>query len=149
MARAERIRNSEHLIPKLHQDGAQQPLHQRPDFAHAERECKRLHDECMTKTQQENKTIPGSPQVRQRKKQAFEGIDEFDFSVDPRTSWRIFKPDRWNLSLSSPSSSSTTWESNHRNSWHSSRSDHSWNFVSDRTSFGWLGAKLPDNRRSV
>ena len=37
--RAERIRNSEHWILKLDQDGAQQPLNQRPDFAQAKREC--------------------------------------------------------------------------------------------------------------
>ena len=51
--RAERIRNSEHWILKLNQDGAQQPLNQRPDFAQAKRECKRLHDKYMTRTQQE------------------------------------------------------------------------------------------------
>ena len=36
--RAERIRNSEHWILKLNQDGAQQPLNQRPAFAQAKRE---------------------------------------------------------------------------------------------------------------
>ena len=51
--RVERIRNSEHWILKLNQDGVQQPLNQRPDFAQAERECKRLHDEYMARTQQE------------------------------------------------------------------------------------------------
>ena len=33
--KAERIRNSEHWILKLNQDGAQQLLNQRPDFAQA------------------------------------------------------------------------------------------------------------------
>ena len=42
---AEMIRNSEHGILKLNQDGPQQPLNQRPDFAQAKKECKRLHDE--------------------------------------------------------------------------------------------------------
>ena len=51
--RAERIQNSEHWILKLKQDGAQQPLDQRPDFAQAKRDCKRLHDEHMARTQQE------------------------------------------------------------------------------------------------
>ena len=50
---AERIRNSTHWILTLNQEGAQQPLHQRPDFAQAKRECKRLHDEQMAKTQQD------------------------------------------------------------------------------------------------
>ena len=66
--RAERIRNSEHWILKLNQDGAQQPLNQRPDFAQAKRECKRLHDEFLARTQQEDRTIPRSQQVRQRKR---------------------------------------------------------------------------------
>ena len=35
--RAERIRNSEHWILKLNQDGAQQPLNQRPNFAQTKR----------------------------------------------------------------------------------------------------------------
>ena len=127
--RAERIRHSEHWILKLNQDGAQQPLNQRPDFAQGNRECKRLHDECMARTQQEYRTIPRSQQVRQRKEQAFEGVEEYDCAVDPRTGWRFYKPARGNLSPSSPSSSSTNWESNRWtrswNSWHSSRCDHS------------------------
>ena len=51
--KAERIRNSDHWVLKLNQDGAQQPLNQRPDFAQAKRECKRLHDEFMARTQLE------------------------------------------------------------------------------------------------
>ena len=128
--RAERIRHSEHWVLKLNQDAPQQPSSQRSDFAQARRECKRLHDEYMARTQQEYRTIPRSQQVRQRKEQQFEGIEEYDNAVDPRTGWRFYKPARGNLSPSSPSSSSTNWESNHWttrswNSWHSSRSDNS------------------------
>ena len=47
--RAERIRHSQHWILKLNQDGPQQPLDQRPDFAQAKRECKRLHTDYMAK----------------------------------------------------------------------------------------------------
>ena len=104
--RAERIRNSEHWILKLNQDSPQQPINQRPDFAHAKRECKKIHDEYMTMTQQEFWTILHSQQVRQRKEQAFEGFGEYDFAVDPRTGWRFDKLAHGNLSLSSPSSSS-------------------------------------------
>ena len=43
--RAERIQSPRHWILKLNPEGAQQPLHRRPDFAQATRECKRLHDE--------------------------------------------------------------------------------------------------------
>ena len=128
--RAERIRNSEHGILKLDQDGAQQPSNQRPDVAQAKRDCKRLHDEYMASTQQEYRTVPRSQQVRQRKEQPFEGSEEYNYTVDPRTGWRFFYLARGNLSPSSPSSSSTNWERNNWttrswNSWHSARSDHS------------------------
>ena len=63
---AERIRHSAHWILKLNQDGPQQPLTQRPDFTHAKRECKRLHDDYLARTQQEYRTIPRNQQVRQR-----------------------------------------------------------------------------------
>ena len=82
--RAERLRTSEHWILKLNQDGAQQPLKQRPDFAQAKRECKRLHDEYMARTQQECRTICRS-QRKRKKGQAFERIDAYDYRVDPRT----------------------------------------------------------------
>ena len=68
-----------------------QPLNQRPDFDQAKRECKRLHGEYMARTQQEYRTILRNQQVRQRKGQAFEGIEEHDNAVDPRTGWRFYK----------------------------------------------------------
>ena len=110
--KAERIRKSGQWILKLNQDGPQQPLNQRPDFAQAKRECKRLHNEFMARTKQEYRTIPRCQQVGQRKEQAFEEIEEYDSAVDPRTGWRFYKPARGNLSHPSPSSSSTNWESN-------------------------------------
>ena len=88
--RDERIRNSELWILKFYQDGAQQPLNLRPDFAQAKRECKILHDEYLTRTQQEYRTVLRSQQERQRKEQAFKGIEEYDHAVDPRTGWRFF-----------------------------------------------------------
>ena len=39
-------------ILRLNQNGAQQPLNQRPDFSSAKRECKRMHDEHVKRTQQ-------------------------------------------------------------------------------------------------
>ena len=74
--RAERIQNSKHLILKLSQDGAQPPWNQRPDFARAKREFKRLHDEHMANTQQKYRTVPRKQQVRQRKVQASVWIEE-------------------------------------------------------------------------
>ena len=43
--RAERMQNSKHWILTLNAEGPQPPLNQRPDFAQAKGECKRLHDE--------------------------------------------------------------------------------------------------------
>ena len=73
--KAERIRNSTHW--RL----TQQPLHQRPDFALAKRECKRLPNEFLGRTQQEYRTIPRTQQVRQRKEQAYAtiGIKKLEF----------------------------------------------------------------------
>ena len=51
--RAERIQNSKHWILTANAEGGtQQPLKQRPDFAQAKRECKRLLDEHLARTQQ-------------------------------------------------------------------------------------------------
>ena len=122
--KAERTENSKHWILTLNAEGPQQPLNQRPDFAQAKRECKRLHDQHLARTQQDCRTIPRSQQVRQRKEQQFERIEEFDFAVDPKTGWMFYKESRWNTS---------SW-----NSQHSSRSDDLWIFLRVRTSFGCL-----------
>ena len=58
--RAERIQNSKHWIITLSAEGPQQTLNQRPDFAQAKRECKRLHDEHLARTQEEYTTMPRS-----------------------------------------------------------------------------------------
>ena len=83
--RAERIHNSKHWILTLNAEGPQQPLNQRPDFAHAKRECKRLHDEHLARTQQEYRPTHRSQQVRHRKERQFEGGEDFDYVVDPNT----------------------------------------------------------------
>ena len=116
--RAERIQNSKHWILTLNKEGAQQPLHQRPDFAQAKRECKRLHDEHLARTQEDSRTIPRCQQVRQRKEQQFEEIEEFDCAVDPEAGWRFYKESRGNLPTAS--SSSTDWD---RNNWKTSNWD--------------------------
>ena len=85
--RSVRIRHSEHWILKLNQDGPQQPSNERPDFARAKRECKRIHDEYMSRdpTGIQNHPFLEAKRVRQRQEQAFEGIEEYDCAVDPRT----------------------------------------------------------------
>ena len=82
--RAERIQNSKYWILTINEEGGtQQSLDQRPDFAQAKRESKRLHDEHLARTQEEYRAILRSQQVRQRKEQQFEGVEEYDCAVDP------------------------------------------------------------------
>ena len=149
--RAERIRNSEHWILKLNQDGAQRPLNERPDLAPAKRECKRLHDEQNARTQQEKRTIPRSQQVRQRKGQAFEGIEEYAYTVGHRTGWRFYEQQQGDFVafVLANNWDRDSWTTRSWNSSHSSRSDNSWTFSQFETSFGSPGDKLPDNRRCL
>ena len=100
----ERIQNTKHWVLRFNPYGAHQPRNQRPHFAQAKREGKRMHDEHVKKTQQEYRPIPRDQQSRQRRGQAFEGIDEQDCRVDPRTGWR-FKSSESHGSLSHESSS--------------------------------------------
>ena len=90
-AKAERIQNSKHWILTINADGPQQPLNQRPDFAQAKRECKRLHDEHLARTQEEYRTIPRSQQIRQRKGQQFKGNEEYDYAVDPENMLEVLR----------------------------------------------------------
>ena len=63
-----RIQNTKHWVLRLNQNGGQQALNQRPDFAQAKRECKRMHDEHVKQTQQEEyRPILGDQQSRQRR----------------------------------------------------------------------------------
>ena len=112
--KSERIQDSKRCMLTLNKEGPQQPLNQRPDFAQAKRECKRLHDEHMARTQQDYRTIPRSQQVRQRKGQAFEGLEEYDYAVDPQTGWRFSKESRGKLG-------STHWKTSSWSSQHSAR----------------------------
>ena len=124
--RAERIRNSEHWILKLNQDGAQQPLNQRPDFAQAKRECKRLHDEYMARSQQEYRTIPRR-QLTKKRTGVRRNLQEYDEAVDPRTGWRFYKlreTCRFGPIVLVQKLGTQRWDDK-TNSWHSSRSDHS------------------------
>ena len=88
--RAARIQIENNWILTANSDGGTQlPLNQRPDFAQATGECKRLHDEHLARTQQEYRDIPRSQQIRQREGQQFEGHEEYDYGVDPKTGWRF------------------------------------------------------------
>ena len=80
-------------------------------FCSSGKRMQEIFHEFLARTREENRTTPRSQQWRQRKAQVFEGIEEYDFSVDPRTDWRLKKQSQGDLS---PSSSSTNWE---RNNW--------------------------------
>ena len=119
--RPERIQNPKRWILTINAEGPQRPLNQRLDFAQAKRECNRLHDEHLARTQEEYRTIPRSQQIRQRKGQQFEGSEEYDYAVDPKTGWRFHKGSRRNLqttssgsraNLQTASSSSSKWDQN-------------------------------------
>ena len=145
------FKNSKHWILTLNQEGSQQPLHQRLDFAQSKREWKSLHDEHVAKTQQDYRTIPRSQQ-QDSEKDTFQGIEEYDFAVEPRTSWRFCKESRGDLPTAS--SSSTNWDRNNwkTSSWnskHSSWSDDSWNFFSELGPVSVDWEKIPDNLREV
>ena len=79
--RAERIRHSEHWILKLNQDCPQQPLNQRPDFA---KRKENASDYTKNIWQGPSKNI--EPFLEANK---FEGIEEYDYAVDPRAGWRF------------------------------------------------------------
>ena len=138
--RAERIPNSKHWILTANSGGGtQQPLNQRPDFAQAKRECKRLHDEHLARAQQEHRDIPRSQQRRQRKIQQFEGNGEYYYAVDPKTGWRFYKGSRRNLQTTSSSSSTwdqTQWRKSNWNSQHSPSPDDWYIFLRVRTRKG-------------
>ena len=118
--RAERIQIANNrILTASSEGGTQLPLNQRPDFAQAIRDCKRLHDEYLAGTQQEYRDIPRRQQIRQRKGQQFEGHEDIDYVVDPNTGWRFYRQSRRNLqtsasgspaNLQAASSSSSTWE---------------------------------------
>ena len=132
--RAERIQNSKDwTLTSNAEGGSQQSLNQRPDFAQAKRECKRLHDEHLARTHQEYRDIPRSQQIRQKKGQQFEGNEEYDYAVDPKTGWRFHEGLRGNLqttssgsraNLQTASSSWLNWDQTHwkTSNWNSKHS---------------------------
>ena len=102
--RAERIQNSKHWILTNSAEGlSNQSISQRPDFAQAKRESKRLHDEHLARTQEEYRTIPRSQQERQRKEQHFKGKEEYELETKKElvcedAFWRIRESDEsWTL----------------------------------------------------
>ena len=153
--RAERIRNSEHWILKLNQDGAQQPLNQRPYFAQAKRECKRSHDENVARTQAGKKNRSSKPTRKTKER------------TTVRRNWRIrlYSRSSNRVEVLLPSAVKpvafvaivvvhklgTQQLDDKKLEFLAffTVSPFLKNIFRVRTSFGWPGVKLPDNRRGV
>ena len=102
---AERARNEKHWVLSLNKEGVQGPMNQRPDFVEAKREFKRLHDEHVKETSEGKTPIHPVQRTRQRRNQQFEGLEEHNYQVDPRTGWRSY-PSKSQGNLRHPTSSS-------------------------------------------
>ena len=109
--REERTRNEKSWVLKLNNEGASGPMTQRPDLVEAKRETKRPHDEHVEDTSEGSTPTRLVQRSRQRKKQ-FEGLEDYNYQVDPRTGWRTYpSKSQGNLSRNpTHSSSSTQWE---------------------------------------
>ena len=70
----------------------------------SKREMKRLHDEHVKETSEGNAPIHPAQRSRQRRHQQFEGLEEYNYTVDAKTGWRTYP---------SKSSSSSTCRTPH------------------------------------
>ena len=98
----------------LIREGIQGPIKQRPEFIEAKQKCIRLYNEHAERTGEANSPIHPS-----RHDQQYEGLDEYNYTVDPRTRWRFYPSTR-----STTSSSSAHWEQH--DNWKSNQSWDSW-----------------------
>ena len=124
----ERARYEKNSVLSLNKEGVQGPMNQRPDFAEAKQKFKRLHDEYVKETSEGNTPIHPTQRTRQRRNQQIEGLEEYDYQVDPQTGWRTYSSrSRENRRQPTSSSSSTQWEQHddRNKSWNSWRSS-SW-----------------------
>ena len=94
-------------------------MNQRSDFIEAKQKCKRLCDEHTEITGEGNKPIPLAQQVRHRLDQQFEGLEEYNYRLEPRTGVRFYPSSR-----TTHSSSSTHWQQSSH--WKSNRKWDSW-----------------------
>ena len=100
----ERTRNEKNRVLSLNKEGAQGPLNECPVFVEAKRELKRLLDEYVKETSEGNTPIHPIQRTRQRRDRQFEGLEEYDYQIDPRTGWRSY-PSKSQGNLRHPTSS--------------------------------------------
>ena len=63
-------------------------MNQRPDFAEAKQNLKRLHDKYVTETSEEN--TPIYPTQRTRRRDQLEGLED-EYQADLQTGWRTLR----------------------------------------------------------
>ena len=99
----ERSRNGKSWKLSLNAEGVQGPLNQCSDLAEAKQKMQKTVEHSAI-TGHRNKPIPPGQQVRQRLDQQFEGLEEKDYRLEPRTGWRFYPSSR-----TTHSSSSSNW----------------------------------------
>ena len=119
----ERSRNGKSWNISLNAAGIQGPLNQRSDFIEAIQKCKRLCAEHTAITGDGDKPIPLQQQVRQRLDQQFDGLEEYDYRLEPRAGWRFSPSSRTTHSLrhqignKAATGSKRSWDSWQTSSW--------------------------------
>ena len=83
-------RNEKSWTLSLNAEGVQEPLNQRSDSKEAKQTCTRLYHEYTAIAGSGNKPVPPERQVRQRRDQQLEGLDEYDYRLEASTGWRYF-----------------------------------------------------------
>ena len=121
----ERTHNEKSWVLKLNKEDVKRPMNQRPDFVETKRELKKLHDEHVKETSEGNTPIHPIQRSRQRRNQQFEGLDEYDYQLGPRTGWRSY-PLKSQGNLRHPTSSSPSTQCEQHDDWKSNKSWNSW-----------------------
>ena len=101
--REERSRNENSWKLSLNAEGVQGPFSAVRD---AKQTCKRLYHEHTAITGSGNKPITPEQQVRQRRNQQFEGLEEHAYRLDASIGWRYYP----SSTTHSSSSSSSRWQ---------------------------------------
>ena len=73
----------------VNKEGKQGPMRQRPDFCEAKHTYRQLHKEQVESTGEGNSSIHPADQTRQSDRQQFEGFEEYNYMVHPRTVWNM------------------------------------------------------------
>ena len=131
-AAQERKRRENSWLLVLNSQGKNGPMNQREDYVEAKRIKERWYEE----SEEGNKKIHSSKQVRQREHQPFSRSREGAERIDPKTGWK------WYPSTAS-SSSSSSWRQSSDRWWQASSWNEQWFFTQLQ------GVSLTDNDDSL